>query len=92
MELLYTAHVPPGEGPFPTIVALHGWGAKHVYGEADSGVAMIHKTCGHDLAPRIACGHCNEIVKPRDIEVKWAMDCPTVGDMMPRERTGEEVA
>lgn len=27
MELLYTAHVPPGEGPFPTVVALHGWGA-----------------------------------------------------------------
>ena len=27
MELLYTAHVPDGEGPFPTIVALHGWGA-----------------------------------------------------------------
>jgi len=27
MELLYTAHVPAGPGPFPTIVALHGWGA-----------------------------------------------------------------
>lgn len=27
MELAYTAHVPAGEGPFPTIVALHGWGA-----------------------------------------------------------------
>lgn len=27
MELLYTAHVPAGEGPFPTIIALHGWGA-----------------------------------------------------------------
>jgi phospholipase/carboxylesterase len=27
MELLYTAHVPAGEGPFPTIVLLHGWGA-----------------------------------------------------------------
>ncbi len=27
MDLLYTAHVPPGEGPFPTILALHGWGA-----------------------------------------------------------------
>jgi phospholipase/carboxylesterase len=25
--LLYTAHVPPGDGPFPTIVLLHGWGA-----------------------------------------------------------------
>jgi phospholipase/carboxylesterase len=27
MELLYTAHVPAGEGPFPTVVLLHGWGA-----------------------------------------------------------------
>jgi phospholipase/carboxylesterase len=27
MELLYTAHVPGGEGPFPTIIALHGFGA-----------------------------------------------------------------
>ncbi|MBW2542091.1 MAG: phospholipase [Deltaproteobacteria bacterium] len=27
MELLYTAHVPAGDGPFPAIIALHGWGA-----------------------------------------------------------------
>lgn len=27
MDLLYTAHVPAGEGPFPTVVAIHGWGA-----------------------------------------------------------------
>jgi len=27
MDLLYTAHVPPGDGPHPTIVLLHGWGA-----------------------------------------------------------------
>lgn len=27
MELLHTAYVPAGEGPFPTILALHGWGA-----------------------------------------------------------------
>jgi len=27
MDLLYTAHVPAGEGPFPAVVALHGWGA-----------------------------------------------------------------
>jgi phospholipase/carboxylesterase len=27
METLYTAHVPAGDGPFPTILALHGWGA-----------------------------------------------------------------
>lgn len=27
MNLLYTAHIPAGEGPFPAIIALHGWGA-----------------------------------------------------------------
>ncbi|HEX4952484.1 MAG TPA: alpha/beta hydrolase-fold protein [Thermoanaerobaculia bacterium] len=27
MTLLYTAHVPAGEGPFPTVIAIHGWGA-----------------------------------------------------------------
>lgn len=27
MELLYTAHVPEGEGPHPTVLLLHGWGA-----------------------------------------------------------------
>jgi phospholipase/carboxylesterase len=27
MSLLYTAHVPAGAGPFPAVIALHGWGA-----------------------------------------------------------------
>jgi phospholipase/carboxylesterase len=27
MELLYTAHVPAGAGPLPTVILLHGWGA-----------------------------------------------------------------
>lgn len=27
MNLIHAAHVPPGDGPFPTVVALHGWGA-----------------------------------------------------------------
>jgi phospholipase/carboxylesterase len=27
MRLLHTAHIPEGDGPFPTVVALHGWGA-----------------------------------------------------------------
>jgi phospholipase/carboxylesterase len=27
MELLYTAHVPEGDGPHPTVLLLHGWGA-----------------------------------------------------------------
>jgi phospholipase/carboxylesterase len=27
MELLYEAHVPAGDGPHPTLLLLHGWGA-----------------------------------------------------------------
>jgi phospholipase/carboxylesterase len=27
MKLMHTAHVPEGDGPFPTLLALHGWGA-----------------------------------------------------------------
>ncbi len=27
MDLHYTAHVPEGDGPHPTILMLHGWGA-----------------------------------------------------------------
>jgi phospholipase/carboxylesterase len=27
MDLLHTAWIPAGDGPFPTILALHGWGA-----------------------------------------------------------------
>ncbi len=27
MNLMHAAHVPAGDGPFPTVVALHGWGS-----------------------------------------------------------------
>ena len=27
MKLIHSAHEPSGEGPFPTIIAFHGWGA-----------------------------------------------------------------
>jgi phospholipase/carboxylesterase len=42
MDLLYAAHVPSGDGPFPTVLALHGWGAN------------AHDLLG--LAPRIHGG------------------------------------
>ena len=42
MDLLHTVHVPAGRGPFPTILALHGWGAS------------AHDLIG--LAPRIQQG------------------------------------
>ena len=81
-----------GKDLYGVLVTLHGWGAKHVYCSADAGVSMTHKTCGHELTPRIACGCCGELVKPRDIQLNLAENRPTVGEMMPRERADEEAA
>lgn len=53
---------------------------------------MVHQSCGHSLNPRIACGHCGEIVKPREIELVRAKNRPTVGDVMPREGETEHAA
>ena len=74
-----------GKDLYGVLVTLHAWGEKHLYGDEPSGVVMTHKTCGQSLKPRIACGCCNEIVKPRDIKLTRAENRPTVGDMMPKE-------
>src|SRR5690606_23788554 len=74
-----------GKDLYGVLVKLHDWGEKHVYGDAGSGVTVVHKSCGHDLKLRIACGCCNEMVKPRDIEVTWFENRPTIGEMMPKK-------
>ena len=74
------------------LVTLHGWGAKHVYGEETAGVDIVHTTCGHSLEPRIACGCCGEIVNRRDVKLTLAKNRPTVGDVMPKEAASEDAA
>jgi len=66
------------------LLTLHGWGSKHIYGEADAGVVFRHKTCGEELKPRLACSCCGELVKRRDVETTFALDRPTVAEVMPR--------
>jgi phospholipase/carboxylesterase len=56
MELLYTAHVPAGDGPFPTIIALHGWGAS------------AHDLLG--LAPRLHGGRALVLCPEGPVEVQ----------------------
>ena len=74
-----------GKDLYAVLVTLHAWGNKHVYGENESGFDMVHKTCGHSLMPRIACGHCGDVAKPRDISLVRADNRPTVGEVMPRD-------
>ncbi|KAK0360452.1 hypothetical protein LTR94_027253, partial [Friedmanniomyces endolithicus] len=72
-----------GKDLYGVLVTLHAWGEKHVYGDEPSGIVLRHKTCGHDLKPRIACGCCNEMVRPREVEVVFTENRPTVGEVMP---------
>jgi DNA-binding HxlR family transcriptional regulator len=88
-EYLLTAR---GKDLYAVLVTLHGWGAKHVYGEAGAGFDMVHRTCGQSLVPRIACGCCGEVVRPRDIALVSADNRPTVGELMPRDLVPEEAA
>ena len=74
-----------GKDLYIVLLALHGWGAKHLYGDSEAGVSFIHKTCGKELDPTLACGCCGEQVKPRDLEIKRVGGLPTVGEVLARE-------
>jgi DNA-binding HxlR family transcriptional regulator len=74
-----------GKDLYGILVTLHAWGAKHLYEGNEAGVDVVHRSCGHSLSPRIACGCCGEVVKPRDLQLVLAEDRPTVGAVMGRE-------
>jgi DNA-binding HxlR family transcriptional regulator len=76
-----------GKDLYAVLLTMHGWGAKHLYGEAGAaaGVSFIHKGCGKELDPTLACGCCGAIVKPRDLEIRVLGDLPTVGEVLAKE-------
>jgi len=67
------------------LLTMHAWGSKHLYGEVDAGVVIKHRSCGHELTPRLACDCCGELVKRSDIEMTVTDDRPTVGQVLARE-------
>ena len=58
MNLLHAAHIPVGDGPFPTVLALHGWGAS------------AHDLLG--LAPLLYDGHALVLCPQGPVEVPIA--------------------
>jgi DNA-binding HxlR family transcriptional regulator len=55
---------------YPVIVGLMGWAQRHLAGDEDIvSVELIHRACGHPAEPYLACSHCHEPLKARDIEV-----------------------
>ena len=60
-------------------VAVFAWIVYASRAERDRINALVMKD------PRIACDHCQEIVKGRDIKLTLKENRPTVGDVMPRD-------
>ena len=71
-----------GKDLYAVLLTLHGWGSKHLYGEAGSGLSFVHRTCGHELEPILSCGACMEPVKPRDLEIRMSPGRRTVGQVL----------
>ena len=53
----------------PVLVALMRWGDAH---QAPAGPprVVVHRTCGHDADPHLACSHCGETITPGEIRVR----------------------
>jgi DNA-binding HxlR family transcriptional regulator len=74
-----------GKDLYTVLLSMHGWGAKHLYGDRAAGVQFVHKTCGHVLDPTLACACCGGMVKPRDLEMRVSAGLPTVAEVLAKE-------
>ena len=52
----------------PVLVALMQWGDRHAAGEAGPPRVVVHASCGHDADPSLRCAHCDEPIRPADLQ------------------------
>ena len=67
---------------YPVLASLLQWGDRWTSQEGGPPVVLVHRGCGHQTAPHLACGHCGEAVGPKDM-------LPVTG---PGWNEGEELA
>ena len=51
---------------YPVIVGLMRWAQRHL--DADDSLELIHRSCGEPADPYLACSHCHEPLRARDVE------------------------
>jgi DNA-binding HxlR family transcriptional regulator len=74
-----------GRDLYPIIVSLTRWGDRWMAGKAGPPIELVHKTCGRQTMPALACPECGEPVGPRDMVAR-----PGRGFVkrVPAQRTG----
>jgi DNA-binding HxlR family transcriptional regulator len=58
---------PKGRELSSVLLTMAEWGDRHVYGVGNAPVHFVHKTCGCDFHPRLACEACAQVVDTRDL-------------------------
>jgi DNA-binding HxlR family transcriptional regulator len=56
-----------GRDLYPIIVSLTRWGDRWMAGKAGPPIELVHKGCGRQTMPTLACPECGEHVGPRDM-------------------------
>lgn len=65
------------------LLTMAAWGDRHVYGLGAGPVRFVHKTCGCDFHPKLACEACGEAIDSRDLSRVVKDDpSPTVGEAL----------
>jgi len=74
----------------PVLLTMADWGDRHVYGVGNGAVHFVHKACGHQFHPRLACEACGQVTESRDLRRVVHDDCQTVGEALDAVRGAAE--
>ncbi len=55
---------------YPALVSLMSWGDAHQADEAGAPITLVHKGCGHEASPVLACGHCGRALDAREVRIE----------------------
>jgi len=58
---------------FPITLELVRWGDKWLAGKSGPPLLVIHKDCGHAMHNEFRCSECGEVLKRRDLRLKYAV-------------------
>jgi DNA-binding HxlR family transcriptional regulator len=54
---------------YPALVSIMEWGDRYLNDDC-APLVLVHKACGHEAHPHMACSHCGEPVGARDIRAE----------------------
>jgi DNA-binding HxlR family transcriptional regulator len=61
-----------GRAFLPVVVCMIDWGQRWFRAPEGKAVLLRHRACGRTFTPRLACGHCGDVLRARQIDIEPA--------------------